>query len=69
MLEEIERGIRITHEWVRKHDVKQQVVEATYDEQEGRLNLSIDGHDVFLTMGETIYFLAHMAWLYEQGGG
>ncbi len=61
-MEEIENGIRIKHEWLDR----EQVVTATYENN--RLNLYLDGHEVFLTEGETAYFLAHMATWYEHGG-
>ena len=59
-------GIRIIHEWLGQ----KQVVEAHYNESgTHRLDLIINGRNVYLTEEETAYFLAHMAMLHEKGGG
>ena len=59
-------GIRIKHEWLGK----KQVIEAHYDEVgTHRLDLVMDGRNVYLSEEETAYFLATMATWYEQGGG
>lgn len=64
-MEEIEHGIRITHEWLEQ----KQVIEAHYNESgTHRLDLIINGRNIYLTEAETAYFLAHMATWYEQGG-
>lgn len=59
-------GIKIKHE---RDDGLMQVVEAHYNETgTNRLTLIIDGVEVYLSMGETGFFLAWMAEWYEQGG-
>ncbi len=66
-MEEIENGVRITHEWLGF----KQIIEATYEEN--RLELTIlgkepkPGQKVFLTEEETTYFLAWMATWYGLG--
>jgi hypothetical protein len=60
------RGLRIKHE---TESGQCQTVEAHYNETGMyRLDLVIDGHNVYLTENETGYFLAWMATWYDQGG-
>lgn len=56
-------GIRIAHEG-HKH-----TIEAHYNEMgNNRLDLLIDGHNVYLTEEESAYFMAWISTWYEQGG-
>lgn len=58
-------GIRIKHE---KESGESQIVEAHYNESgTHRLDLIIDGRNVYLSEGETGYFLAWMATWYRLG--
>lgn len=60
------RGIRIKHEM---ESGQCQTVEAHYNESgTHRLDLIIDGRNVYLSENETGYFLAWMATWYGQGG-
>ncbi len=65
-MEEIENGIRITHEWLDR----KQIIDFVYTE--GRLQIITDADangnsEVYLTEDETGYVLAWMATWYGYG--
>ena len=58
-------GFKITHE---DEVGKQHIIEVHYNEMgNNRLSLIIDGKEIYLTMGESGYFLARMATWYDEG--
>lgn len=60
------RGFKITHE---TESGQKTIIEAHYNETGGcRLALVIDGKEVYLTPGESSYFMAWIATWYDQGG-
>ncbi len=64
-MEEIDNGIRITHEWLGK----QQILEFVYEGGRLQITANTDANgktEVYLTEEETAYALAWMATWYEQ---